>query len=185
MMRLFIAYPVQPEIQDKLGRLIEDLKSRDDSVKWVVPKNIHVTVRFLGDTREELIPAIKDTIDKIVTDFKAADCVIDRLGAFPNVRRPRVIWSGLDGDTDTLSQLAARMEEAVRLHGFEPEKKGFRPHITLGRVRKGLVSPDLVAFLEDHQLSPLPIRFGRVALVKSTLTPGGPIYEPLPEKMLG
>jgi 2'-5' RNA ligase len=185
ILRLFTAFPIEPAVQDQLGRLIATLKERDRGVKWVAAHNIHLTIRFLGDTDEKMIPDLKEIIDRAATGFERFEGTIDQLGAFPNLSRPRVIWVGMSGPLKGLSDLAGRMEKAVRKAGYQPERKKFSPHFTLGRVRREPLSEELRTILREHRLTPIPIKLDRVSLIKSTLTPAGPIYDALYEKGLG
>jgi 2'-5' RNA ligase len=185
MLRLFIAIPLGQQAEQHLGSIIGDLRDRGGGVKWVNPKNIHLTVRFLGDTREELVPTIGALLDKVVADLQTVASSIDTLGAFPNLHRPRVIWTGLSGGLEELSKLAGQIELGVRELGFEAETKGFKPHLTLGRVKDHRKLGELGDYLTTCRIKPKALLLDRVVLFKSTLTPQGPIYERLHESKLG
>jgi len=184
MIRLFVACPLPPNAAEELGRVIEALKGADGAVRWVASRNIHLTVRFLGDTDERLVSDISQKIDTIAGQFPVVETTINQIGAFPNLRRPRVIWAGIKSGIDTLSQVAAATELAVQDLGFAVESKGFKAHLTLGRVRDRANPSLLVDLLSEYQLTPIPVQFDRVVLFKSTLTPRGPIYERLHEALL-
>ncbi len=187
MMRLFIAFPLTTEVENSLGELINSLKEQGGKVKWVAPRNIHITVRFLGDTDEKLVEPLKQLLDKIASQFSPAEITIDRLGAFPNLNRPRVLWAGLvENDAiDNLRKLTRQVELAVRKLRFEKEKKGFKPHLTLGRVRDAHGLDNLLEYMNAYQFTPMSMVVDRVCLIQSTLTPQGPIYTTLHEVMLG
>lgn len=184
MMRLFIACPLPPAAEQELDETIRTLKEADGVVKWVASKNIHLTVRFLGDTDERLVADISQKLDTIAGQFRFVETSINQLGAFPNLRRPRVIWAGIKSGIDTLSQIAAATELAVQDLGFAAESKGFKAHLTLGRVRDRGNPSRLIDFMSEFQLAPIPVRFDRIVLFKSTLTPSGPIYDRLHEALL-
>ena len=184
MMRLFIAFPLQPEVRSGLGGIIDELRKSGGPVKWVAPNNIHLPVRFLGDTDERLVPDIKRLMDASVQGFQAASGVIDAIGGFPNLNRPRVIWAGMSRAIESLPTLASKIELGVQDLGFEAETKRFRPHFTLGRVREARGMERLVDFIRSYRPPSLEIAFDRIMLIKSTLTPKGPIYQPLHESML-
>jgi 2'-5' RNA ligase len=184
-MRLFIAFPLPEPVPTQLDEIISSLRRPGDNIKWVRPENLHLTVRFLGETDERLVPSLAVQIDRAAREAAPAECVIDRVGCFPNRSRPRVIWVGLSGSTDILTSLAANIELAVQDMGFSPEKKRFQPHLTLGRVRRNGKAGDLTERLDGYRLEPLPLRLDRLALIKSTLTPAGPIYQVLHEAVLG
>ena len=110
---------------------------------------------------------------------------MDGLGAFPNLSRPRILWAGLKGGTDQMGKMANDVESMVCRLGFEPEKKRFRPHLTLGRVRNDRGLDDLTEYMKAYRVQPIRFRFDRLVLFQSTLTPQGAIYKRLHETMLG
>ena len=185
MMRLFIALPLPSRIENELAEIQIRLKAQGGNVKWVQSKNIHLTIRFLGETDEKLVEPISTEMDSIAASFAPVETVLTSLGAFPNLNRPRVIWAGLSGGIDIMSDLAKNMERAVRRLGFEPEKKRFKAHLTLGRVRDRGNLDDLMAFMRSLEVKEVPFRFEQLVLFKSTLTPKGPIYDRLHEVTLG
>ena len=185
MMRLFIAMPLGHNVEINLGSIIDDLRTYTNAVKWVAPQNIHLTVRFLGDTEEQRVLKIKQLLDKISSEHPIVKTSIDTLGGFPNLRRPRVLWAGINSNVEILEKLARQVELSVRELHFEKESKGFKPHLTLGRIRKPQDLARLVSRMESFTMDPLPIALDRIVLFKSTLTPEGPIYERLHEAMFG
>jgi 2'-5' RNA ligase len=94
MLRLFIALPLPHEVEIELDRLLTVLRPKGPEVKWVPPNNIHLTVKFLGDTEEKLVDKIKVALDEVAAGYQPFDTTIDQIGGFPNLNRPRVIWIG-------------------------------------------------------------------------------------------
>ncbi len=178
-MRLFIGAPLEAEIEAYLGRIISDLGASGRGIKWVRPENIHTTLRFLGDTDESLIPKLTALIDRVATSHSPVQLELARLGAFPNLKRPRVFWAGVRGPVDDLAGIARQLELGVRKLRYEPEKKKFRAHLTLGRVRDHRQLGDICNRCEEYEVEPRPLLLDRIVLFKSTLTPDGPIYERL------
>ena len=185
MIRLFIALPLPAEIERELGEMIGRFKPASNSVKWVRPENIHLTVKFLGDTDEKLVEPIGQAIDRIAAEYQPIEAAIDSLGAFPNLRRARVIWVGSAQPIPEASEIAMKVDRAVQKLGFEQEKRGFKAHLTLGRVRQGKRIDRLAEQLGDYRFDPIPLRLDRLTLFKSTLTPQGAIYDRLHETGLG
>jgi len=185
MLRLFIALPVPGATRRELAEIIEELKKHGGSVKWVKPENMHLTVRFLGDTDERMVPALKKLLDTAARGHQASDTVIDYLGGFPNLRRPRVIWAGLGNNLMPLEKMAEQLELAVRKLQFLEEKKKFNPHLTLGRVRNPKGLTPLLDHIQTARLEPIECSLSELVLFKSTLTPQGPIYDRLHQVMLG
>lgn len=183
-LRLFIAFPLKAEVVRHLGELIEHFRPMTNAVRWVKPSNIHLTARFLGDTDEKLVPELTDLLDKVGADHSATSFLANRVGGFPNLRRPSVIWVGPSEPTDSAANIARTVELQVRRLRFESEKRGFKPHLTLGRVRRGQQIGDLARELENYEQEPVRVDLDRLVLFKSTLTPEGPIYERLHESTL-
>jgi 2'-5' RNA ligase len=185
MMRLFIALPLPKPAEEELGRIITLLEQKGGRVKWVDPKNIHLTARFLGDTEERLVDDLSSLIDNVAGQFNPVASAINQLGAFPNLRRPRVIWVSLQENIEVLAKIAGQVELAVRELRFKKEPRQFKPHLTLGRVKDTSSLENLTSYIQDFTLQEIPVTFDRLTLFKSTLTPQGPIYDRLHEAMLG
>jgi 2'-5' RNA ligase len=186
-MRLFIALPLPEDTHHALGRIIQELKRASAAVRWVHQDHIHLTLRFLGDTDQSLVPQLKQLIDTKAHAHAALTVTLDRLGAFPNLRNPRVYWISASDQVmvNQLQNLAAQIEQGVRELGFEPEKKLFKPHLTLGRVKQPDNLERLGQLIETYRLPSLRVPLSTVVLFHSTLTPQGPIYRRLHESPLG
>lgn len=182
-----MALPLSSQVERALGQIIDDLSAVGAGVKWVDPRNIHMTVRFLGDTDERLIPDLQKLIDRCVLRTNTTRVTITRLGAFPNLKKPRVFWAGLDQDTplDSIVAMAEEIERGVQALGFEPESKSFKPHLTLARVKYPDGLDRLCRAVHDYAVTPIDVSLDRLVLFKSTLTPRGPVYDRLHESVLG
>ncbi len=178
-MRLFIASPLTEEIEKILAEVIFDLKQKRGRVKWVDAKNIHLTLKFLGETDESNVEPIKSAIQQVAVRHHKIDSSINKIGAFPNLNRPRVIWVGLSEGIDALKALASDTENEMAELGFEKEKRPFKTHLTLGRVKDDAGLYDLKEAIKNYELEPQAVIFDKIILFKSTLTPSGPIYDRL------
>jgi 2'-5' RNA ligase len=176
MLRLFVALLLPDEAKAELGRLVDRLKPLATGVKWVEPVNLHLTLKFLGDTTEEKLAAISVAIGEAVKENPKVTVDLAKCGAFPNLKRPRVIWAGCDG-IEPAAVMAKEIDRRMRKFGFEKEKRRFSAHLTLGRVRDRADITRLVPELEHLNFRGGTYILDRVALIKSTLTPKGPIYE--------
>jgi RNA 2',3'-cyclic 3'-phosphodiesterase len=178
-MRLFIAIPLPQAATTYLAEVIRSLRKPDDGIKWVEPHNIHLTIRFLGETSENFVPVIRAEMLEVASSIDAFDCKLGEVEVFPNLHRPRVIWVGLDGGMDALMRAAAQMELRMRAIGFAHETKPFKPHLTLGRIREGappvVLQTDAIAKLTPPDL----VSLDRLVLFHSTLTTQGPVYKAL------
>jgi 2'-5' RNA ligase len=166
----------------ELAKMAGDLRQAGVKASWVKPDRMHLTLRFLGEATPEQVEAVGDYLERAYAEQSGFECAVEGAGAFPNARRPSVIWAGvgpLEGGLDEVQTVA---EEAAQSAGFAREKRAFRPHLTLGRVRRRKEAGDLA-----QALIPLQSFRGEkfdvkgVTLFSSTLTPQGPVYERLRE----
>ncbi|HEX2897084.1 MAG TPA: RNA 2',3'-cyclic phosphodiesterase [candidate division Zixibacteria bacterium] len=184
MMRLFIAAPISSEVEKELSRIISALKNIGGQVKWVAPSNIHLTLKFLGDTDEKLVPQIKNIMDETASKHSSVSSGLSGLGAFPDYRRPRVFWAGLERGAEELSRIAGDIDRSVHTLGFDKENRPFKAHLTLGRVKFPQGLEKLCDVVKVFKVEPKQFIFDRIVLFKSTLTPRGSIYDVLHESKL-
>jgi 2'-5' RNA ligase len=178
-MRVFIAIEIENEIRERLARAQECLKAVG-GVKWVEPKNLHLTLKFLGEVDQGMISRLANELRSAIAGLAGFTIGLGGAGAFPDERRPRVIWVGVEEGVEALFALAQKVEAVCQKLGFEPENRPFSAHLTLGRAR-GIIS---VSALESSLQELSGQTFGRqrvdhIAIVQSTLTKSGPIYRPL------
>lgn len=155
----------------------KELQGTGAGVKWVDPRQYHVTLKFLGDVQEALLPRIEAALGRAALGQGPFDLEFGGIGAFPRVQSPSVIWAGCGSGAETLANLAARVEAEMAAIGFAPEPRPFSPHLTLGRARERGPAPALTAAIKRSASSQFgKITVDRILLMKSVLTPGGPIY---------
>ena len=191
MLRTFIAIPLPEPLLAELGRLQRELAQAvpPRSVRWVRPASIHLTLKFLGDTPAEKLPQIKEALAVVARHAPACTFTAGGLGCFPNPRRPRVIWVGVQEPTGRLAALQDAIEEVMAPFGYPPERRGFTPHLTLGRVQRRASKSDaarigeVVAATEVGTLARVPA--DHFALIRSVLKPTGAEYTTLAEFRLG
>jgi 2'-5' RNA ligase len=185
-MRLFVALELPPEACRAAGEVARELKATGADVKWVRPESLHLTLKFLGEVDPARLPEVKEALRRACAGAPALELGLAGAGAFPGPQRPQVVWLGLEGQTRELGELAGRVEEALAELGFPPEKRAFKPHLTLGRLRRkkrGAKAPPAAPL--GRALAGLAgwrgpgFTGGRVSLMQSTLTPSGAVYEPL------
>jgi 2'-5' RNA ligase len=176
-MRTFIAIKIPKEIKDKLTKLENDLRNgvlREAFIKWVKPGNIHLTLKFIGEVDERKLEDIKIGLKKVVREFSPFQVSFSEVGGFPNLRRPRVIWVGVKEGKQTVVSLATKIEDELARYGIEKEKREKSPHITIGRVKRPVVLDSNV--VEGLSFEGEPFKVAEIFLIKSQLTPEGPIY---------
>lgn len=180
MIRSFIAIELPDEVRGALSQIQERLRESAGGVRWVQPASIHLTLKFLGDIRPEQVEPIAVAAAGVVEGEPPFSLGLSGLGAFPNPRRPRVVWAGLEGDVERLGRLQARLEGALEPLGFPREQRAFRPHLTLGRVKDPRRPPDLSRALAELTV-PACNSFDvhEILVYKSDLRPTGAIYTKL------
>jgi 2'-5' RNA ligase len=180
--RLFIAVELPPEALDVLEGLQSELKQAapQRAVRWVRPEGIHVTLKFLGDARQEAIGEVQAALDAAVQGHGPFNLRAEGVGAFPNTSRPRVVWAGIEGDVRQLKALRRSVEEHVSPLGYPTEGRSYTPHLTLGRVQNGIPRRQLEAvgaLVENNTVGELARwRVDAVSLMRSELKPDGAVY---------
>jgi RNA 2',3'-cyclic 3'-phosphodiesterase len=184
--RTFVALEINQQVRAKLGEAINLLRQSAPPVKWVKPSSIHITLAFLGETDSGLTEEISRRLYKGVTAIEPYPFSVGGLGSFGG-NRPRVIWCGIRDGSDRITNLRNLVANSLRPIGFKPDERPFRPHLTLGRVRKPSPAPGLTKLLKEDGLG---FEAGislveKITYFRSTLTPSGPIYESLADIPLG
>jgi 2'-5' RNA ligase len=175
-LRCFVAIEIPEQIKSFLGEIEERLKKYRADIRWVKPENIHLTLKFMGNTEEANIKKISLVIDEVCHRYHPFCFKVKGIGAFPNKRTPRVLWTGIENN-DKLRSLQRDIEDGLTSAGFKKEEKGFSAHITLGRF-KSLRGKDVlfnnIKDLEDKEFGSVDVR--AVSLMKSDLHPDGARY---------
>jgi 2'-5' RNA ligase len=137
-LRLFVALPLGEATHKRLGGVQRKLQRvlPGGAVRWVKPAKIHLTLFFLGDTPRERVDPIAEALSVVTRNVPSFPFRVKGLGAFPNTRRPRVIWVGVEEPTGRLTLLHTAVNEALARVGYEPETRPFTPHLTVGRIRR-------------------------------------------------
>lgn len=173
--RAFVGVPVSPS--PALASLLDGLAATGADLKIVEPTHLHLTLSFLGDVPDDAAPIIAAALDDATRGQAAFSLRLQGVGAFPNVRHPRVVWAG-SVDPERMVALALRVRQRLTAAGFPGDEKDFRAHVTLARVRSERGLDKVALFLREHGRDELPEEGVReVVLFKSTLGPHGPRYE--------
>jgi 2'-5' RNA ligase len=172
-LRCFISVELPEEIRNNIGARTESLVAAGADVKWIPPENLHLTLKFLGKTPEELVPDIRKKLLEAASLHHSIRIRLSGTGVFPDRRRPRVIWVGMQ-DSEGLVKLQQDIEAKMAELGFEAEKRRFSPHLTIGRVRSPKGRENLLRELDalrDMDFNELEVR--DVSMMKSELRPTG------------
>ncbi len=181
MTRLFIGLPIDTEMRSALRPAYEFLSGHDHVLKAVSPENYHITVKFLGECDGNVANAIESTFLEIPTPGGDIPFTLSGLGAFPDMKKPTVIWAGLLAEDVLMAQLYKNVERFVSNFSFKEDKRRFTPHLTLARLRSGRkITGDLLKFIEKNgdTLYGASV-FTRLTLYSSRPTPDGASYTEL------
>ena len=176
--RSFLAFELSPEIKEQIGAVSRELKKSSLPVRWVKVENIHLTIIFIGSVNEDAIHDIKEKAHMVVDKFSIFKTRLSGVGVFPDFRRPRVIWIGLNGEIERLSRFRDELQRELKVVGLKEEKRPFRPHLTIGRFKGRLNRDGELKWILDkyHDISSDPHYLNELILFKSDLKPGGPVY---------
>ncbi len=180
--RTFVAIELPQRVIASIEEMQHRLKKYDFNIRWVRPLNIHLTLKFLGNIKTTDIEMVGDAVERAGSGFGPLSLEAFGLGVFPDLRRPRVIWTGIAGQTDELKRLQTTVENGIQAIGFPKESRPFRGHLTLGRIKGGIDSKRLQEAIDkfgDFQSGPFTV--DRLFLFKSDLKPSGSEYTKLKE----
>lgn len=173
-LRLFVAVDVPEEVRDLVGVAVAPWRERYPRGKWVPKQNQHVTLKFLGSTWPRLVEWVHEAVASVAEAHAPVSTRALALGTFPNARRARVLWVGLDDDDGRLARIAAGLDD-VLAREFAPEKRGFTPHLTIARFDPAVP----LEGLDVTELVSGPFEVDRIVLYRSHLRRPAPVYEPL------
>jgi RNA 2',3'-cyclic 3'-phosphodiesterase len=179
VIRAFIGVQIAPEVRAKISAAINQLAPAIPGIRWVPEDNFHFTLMFLGTIEESRLESVSEALVKAARPFRQFTISAKRLGVFPDLKRARVLWVGLEGDE--MPALATSIETVLEPVGFPRETRIFRPHLTVGRWRHPSSSHQE---LGDKLKRWNNIEFGEsvideVILFQSVLKPTGAVYRPL------
>lgn len=192
MIRTFLAVDLTEELRTQLGVLQQDLKRRlthdltqDIRIAWVSPASMHLTVKFLGETDERLIEPMRAALAPVAARYLPMALPLDRLGVFPGLQQPRVLWVGPSpeweesDDAGRLTEFRRAVEDCCRPFGFEAEGRSWNPHFTLARIKEGerRVGQALAAGgVLDQPVTLGVLTVASLVMIKSDLRSTGSLY---------
>jgi RNA 2',3'-cyclic 3'-phosphodiesterase len=184
--RLFVAVDLGEAVRRALHRLQDELRALAPKARWAPPENAHLTLAFLGSTEEALVPKLSDVLAGVASQAAPFDLQLTGGGAFGSSKKPRVLWVGVEGALAALAELHRRTEAALQPMGYQPERREYRPHLTLARARDPRGDPRLARCAQALAGRALgTARIDRLILFRSQPGPGGSKYTPLAEPPLG
>lgn len=187
--RSFIAIELPSALKNNIGKFQMGLKqSRWTFVKWVNPDLLHLTIKFLGNQSMARLDVVKEVLASCAASCRRFNLSTGQTGSFPGGNRVRVFWLGLEGDLDQLQSLVMAIENSLEKRGFVKESRSFTAHLTLARLRDECSLYEKKTFIEATKNlnfnPPCSFTVDHVVLMKSNLTPGGPIYTKIADYQL-
>jgi len=176
-MRLFAAVPITEPARGQIAGLLTRLREQGWPLRLVHDHGVHLTLKFFGEVPPGRLEVIEEAVRASVPGTGMLSLRLAEIGAFPNPRRPRIVWLGLEAPP-ALELLQDRLERRAEAIGFPPEGTPFRPHVTLARVREGQRLPPGALESLAGRYEPVGFLASELVLYESVLGRGGPRYEP-------
>jgi 2'-5' RNA ligase len=177
-MRTFISIEIPEEIKNNIEKLINELKLVLTPIKWVEKKNLHITLKFLGWVADDKLAPIEKCVTECAKGFKPFTLSFAGIGAFPDMKHPRVIWIGTKDGSDKAREIADCIENEASKKGFRGEEREFSPHLTIGRIKEKIDAGAVLKSVSEHENSEFgSFNVEHISIMKSTLRRTGPIYE--------
>ena len=184
VIRAFIAVDLPSDLRERLADICDDLSEQmgEVPVRWVSAEKLHLTLKFLGDVSKKNVGVLKDILRGETVDREPFAMSLGGLGAFPKIRRPRVIWVGVEAPPE-LKALQRGIDKQTARVGYPPDRRPFSPHITIGRVSRNASPAEVRVIgdvLNDTNVGYLGVaKIESVYLYRSDLQPGGAVYSRL------
>ena len=178
--RVFLAIPISDEVTQSVAKSVAEMAPLISGVRWVEFEGLHLTLKFFGDIEELEVVEISRTAQRIAATHKPFDFVINGMGAFPDIERPRTVWAGVANGAEPLGSLQSDLVGAFSDMGYPSESRKYHPHVTIGRVRDKSGMQTLITELRSREdVSFGTVRAEKVIVYSSELRRSGPIYTPL------
>jgi 2'-5' RNA ligase len=180
MIRSFLAIELPEDQKEIVAGYIQELRQVPSKIKWVLPLQTHFTMKFFGSIMSEQVEKISQTLSPVLSECPKFYLTLKGIGVFPNLFRPRVIWLGLGGETDSLRGIHRVVDQALIPLGIPKEERPFRGHLTLGRNKENQINESFYRRLSEwSKEETAPFVIEEVILFQSDLKPAGPVYTKL------
>ena len=176
MIRTFVAISISDEARSAISSLIDKLKKIESSIRWVDPSNLHLTLKFIGEIEENRQQNLVEALDQSVKAVSAFKYELSGKGCFPNCKRSRVLWIGVNDLKEKMSVLQKQIENNFFSVQVPRENRKFKPHLTIGRVEQNRKPGNIINKFEQFQLGEFVVDVGEVYLMRSELLPTGAKY---------
>ena len=172
--RLFISLHIPEEVIDRILSLRDEIYPSDNIVRWEPKSKLHLTLKFLGDTSQDLIEQICNHLEGIIKEFSKFDLAFEKFGIFKRKGEPKIIWAGLTKNNE-LQNFVEKLNDSLYHLGFEKEERTFNPHLTLLRVR-GRENLENISKFYNANFEKIKFTGYKISLFESTLLKSGSVY---------
>jgi 2'-5' RNA ligase len=180
IIRTFIAVEIPEKIISSIARVQEGIKNYGFKIRWVRPESIHLTLKFLGNIEAADTENVGRAVFRASKEYTPLSLQVKGIGVFPGIKRPRVVWVGITGQLETLFGLQKTLDKNLEAIGFSKEKRPFKGHLTLGRIKKKIDTNTFIEALDTFgNFETETFTADRVVLFKSELKASGAVYTKL------
>ncbi|HVF31246.1 MAG TPA: RNA 2',3'-cyclic phosphodiesterase [Pyrinomonadaceae bacterium] len=185
--RIFIAIDISEAARSECSRHIEELRGqfKDVRVGWERPEKLHITLKFLGATPDSVLTHLEAILPTIAARYRPFPLVLSGPGVFPSKARPRIFWIGVKDESEVTSELYKAVDQECSAFGFASERREFRPHVTVARVRERQKAGLPAEAHLRSKVEPVEFLVGEIILYESRLAPSGSVYSPVFRFRLG
>ena len=177
LIRCFVAIEIPDYLKSKIDQYTNSLKQVAPKIKWIKARNLHITLKFLGEIPHTMVQQVQNELFGITKIVQSFEMSIQGAGFFPNQYKPRVIWLGIQNDENhSIFKLHEWVDKKLEPLGFVREKRRFSPHLTLGRIKFPGNYSELADFINQNEFQPSVFKINEVVLMKSVLKPTGAEY---------
>lgn len=176
--RIFTAIDISDEAREKVSDYIASLRRQfpDVRVGWDKPEKLHLTLKFFGDVNEIGLKNVEKVIENTVLQISDFKLLLRSTGVFPNLRNPKILWLDLEDKTNLLKTVNELLENECTKSGFAKEKRTFKPHLTIARLRQPDKSKKLAETHLKNEFPPVEFQVKSIVIYESTLLPNGSVY---------
>ncbi|MGB9824711.1 MAG: RNA 2',3'-cyclic phosphodiesterase [Candidatus Hydrothermia bacterium] len=175
-MRVFLAFDIPEDIKTEIYQILVEKKKHLSGVKWVERENLHITCKFLGEVNTQQLESLDKMLKEHFNKGLSVKIRLSGFGTFPNLKWPRVLWIGVEGEKEKILEIWKKVEDITRQMKIGEPEKDYIPHLTIGRVKVPIeIKQDFINY------SSREFSINYITLYQSTLTPEGPIYTKLKE----
>jgi 2'-5' RNA ligase len=187
LIRLFFAINLPPDCRERIAADALPLREAAPSVAWIRTPLLHITLKFIGEREEAFVETLAQGAREVAMRARPFHLAFAHFGGFPNLRRPHVVWLGITTGAEGLARVAADLGGACEALGVTPESRPFRPHLTLGRVKRELSKRECTALAQAARgaSSQATVTVDSIDLMRSDLGRTGPVYTVLASSPLG